>query len=271
MARCSRRRSGPVHDPRSLRLMKGWSRACSMVVGVLLAVGCTAQVVNIEGRRFMNDTVPWTGLADFRYNLTENTQRSYSFGLSGAIQHVRGRHRYFLVNDLASSRVGNNAFLNTGFQHLRYNYALYRRWVGEAFAQTQYNKPLRLDLRATLGAGPRLHIVNRDEVRVNAGTAVMAEYERTTTDEAFLHARSSNYLAATVRFSKITSLTTVVYYQPKLFNASDHRISLESGVLLALTARYTVESRLNLLRDTAQPEGVPGFVYSWNNRFGIRF
>lgn len=231
----------------------------------------TAQVVNIEGRRFLNDTLPWAGIADLRYNLTENTQRSYSFGLSGAVQHVRGKHRYFLVNDLATSRVETNAFLNTGFQHLRYNYAWFKRWTGEAFAQTQYNKPLRLDLRITVGAGPRLRVVNEDDLRVHVGTALMVEYERITGDASFMQGRSSSYVSATVRFSTITSLTTVAYYQPKVFDASDHRIALEAGLLLSPTARFTVESRLNLLRDTDQPTGVPGFTYGWNNRFGVRF
>lgn len=230
-----------------------------------------AQVVNIEGRRFLNDTVPWAGIVDMRFNITENTQRSIAFGFAGAVQHVRGRHRYFLVNDLATSRVENNAFLNTGYQHLRYGYAWLERWTGEAFLQTQYNKPLRLDLRTTLGAGPRLRVVNEEDLRVHLGTTMMLEYERITSGPAFVHGRSSNYIAANLRFNALLSLTTVTYYQPKLFDASDHRIALEAGLLLALSARYTVESRLNLLRDTGQPEGVPGFTYGWNNRFGIRF
>jgi len=251
--------------------MNGRGRFTSWLFAMALAELAVAQVVNIEGRRFLNDTVPWAGIVDLRYHLTENTQRSYSFGLSGAVQHVRGKHRYFLVNDLAASRVERNSFLNTGFQHLRYNYAWRERWTGEAFGQTQYNKPLLLDLRATLGAGPRLRVVNEEDLRLHVGTALMLEYERITAGGSFVHGRSSSYLSATLRFSNITSFTAVAYYQPKLFAAWDHRISMEAGLLLALTARYTVESRLNLLRDTAQPEGVPGFTYSWNNRFGIRF
>lgn len=238
---------------------------------LLLALPVLGQVVNIEGRRFLNDSVPWSAIVDFRYNLTENTQRSFTFGLGGAVQHVRGKHRYLLVNDLALSRVEQNAFLNTGFQHLRYNYAHDKRWTGEAFAQTQYNKPLLLDLRATVGAGPRLRVVNEDGLRLHVGTALMLEYEQPTGTADLLHARSSSYLSGTVRFSPQASITTVLYYQPKLFDASDHRVALESGFQLALSKRYSFESRLNLLRDTGQPAGVPELTYTWNNRFGIRF
>lgn len=237
----------------------------------MVATGLRAQVVNIEGRRFLNDTVPWSATGDLRYNLTENTQRSFVFGMGGAVQHVRGKHRYFLVSDLALSRVERNAFLNTGFQHLRYNYARDKRWTGEAFAQAQYNKPLRLDLRATLGAGPRLRLVNEEGLRLHLGTSLMLEHEQVTDGPSFVHGRANGYLSAAVRFSEVVGLTTVVYYQPKLFDASDHRVAVESGLLLFLAERYTFESRLNLLKDTGQPESVPSLTYTWANRFGIRF
>lgn len=236
-----------------------------------LVMNGQAQVVNIEGRRFQNDTVPWTGYADLRFNVADNTQRSLSFGLGGAVQHIRGKHRWFFINDLSLSRVENNDFLNTGFQHLRYNYARDKRWTGEAFVQTQYNKPLLLDQRFTIGAGPRLRVVNGKAVKTHVGTALMYEHERLTGGARTDAGRSSSYLSATACLGPIADLTAVVYYQPKLFDASDHRIALESGFLLRLADRYTFESRLNLLQDTGQPPGVPALTYTWNNRFGFRF
>lgn len=230
-----------------------------------------AQVVNIEGRRFMNDTVPWTGYVNFRFNVAESGQRSLTVGLSGAVQHVRDRHRFFFINDLAFSQVEANNFLNTGFQHLRYNYRRDSLWTGEAFMQSQYNKPLRLDLRLSAGAGPRLTAVHGQRMKVNLGVALMLENEYVTDGPATVACRNSNYVSATLRFAEMASLTAVVYYQPKLFDASDHRIAVEGGLLLNVTKRVTLESRLNLLKDSAQPEGVPSLTYSWNNLFGYRF
>lgn len=230
-----------------------------------------AQVVNIEGRRLGNDTVAWSGFANFRFNIAESGQRSVGFGLSGAVQHIHGRNRYFFINDLAFSQVEANSFLNTGFQHLRYNYRYDSLWTGEAFVQTQYNKPLRLDLRLTVGAGPRLTAIHDKQFKLDLGTSLMYEQEYVTGGPTFSEGRSSTYVSATVNFNEVASLTTVLYYQPKLFDASDHRISLESGLLLNLTRRMTFESRLNLLKDSAQPEGVPSLTYDWNNLFGYRF
>ena len=108
-------------------------------------------------------------------------------------------------------------------------------------------------------------------MKVNLGVAVMLENEHITNGPATLVGRNSNYVSATLSFSDMASLTAVVYYQPKLFDASDHRIAVEGGLLLNMTKRMTLESRLNLLKDSAQPEGVPALTYSWNNLFGYRF
>lgn len=239
----------------------------------LLAVapGLHAQVVNIEGRRFLNDTVPWQGTVNFRFNVAENGQRSLSVGLNGAVQFIDQRDRYFLVNDLAFSQVEANEFLNTGFQHLRYNYRADSLWTGEAFVQAQYNKPLRLDLRLMVGAGPRLTVVDAEKWRVNLGTALMLENEYITAGPRLLEGRNSSYVAATLRFSALASLTSVVYYQPKIFDASDHRIAFEGGLVINVTKRMTLEGRLNLLKDSAPPEGVNELTYRWNNLFGYRF
>ncbi|MEO7082487.1 MAG: DUF481 domain-containing protein [Flavobacteriales bacterium] len=236
-----------------------------------LAGMARAQVVNIEGRRFMNDSVPWTGFANFRFNVAESGQRSLSLGLNGAVQHIDGPNRYMFITDLAFSQVESNDFLNTGFQHLRYNYRKDSLWTGEIFAQAQYNKPLRLDLRLMLGAGPRLTAVDNKKMRVNIGTAVMVENEHVTDGPITRIARSSSYVSTTLKFNQLASLTAVVYYQPKLFDASDHRISLEGGLLINVTKRFTMESRLNLLKDSEPPEGVNPLSYSWNNLFGFRF
>lgn len=232
---------------------------------------CRAQVVNIEGRRMDNDSVPWSGFVNFRFNVAENGQHSLGFGLDGAVQHNHGRNRYLFINDLAFSQVEDNSFLNTGFQHLRYNYRIDSLWTGEAFVQTQYNKPLQLDFRLTVGVGPRLTVIHNKQFKLNLGTSLMYENEYDTDAPAFSDGRSSSYVSGSVNFSEVASLTVVVYYQPKLFDASDHRISLESGFLLNITKRMTLESRLRLLKDTAQPEGVPSLTYSWNNLFGFKF
>ncbi len=242
-----------------------------LVAGTLSNACLRAQVVNIEGRRFLNDTLPWQGYVNFRFNVAENGQRSLSLGLNGAVQYIDGRDRYFFVNDLGFSQVEANEFLNTGFQHLRYNYAADSLWTGEAFVQAQYNKPSKLDLRLTIGAGPRLTALNSEKLRVNLGTALMLENEYITDGPVLWQGRNSSYVAATLKFSALASFTAVMYYQPKIFDAGDHRIALEGGLVINVTKHMTLEGRMNLLKDSAPPAGVNELTYSWNNLFGYRF
>lgn len=251
--------------------MRGLRYLLPLILLPLVGGTAVAQVVNIEGRRFMNDSVPWAGYVNFRFDVAESGQRSMNLGLNGAVQYIHGRSRYMFINDLAFSQVEANDFLNTGFQHLRYNYRHDSSWTGEAFAQAQYNKPLRLDLRLMLGAGPRFTAVDNTGMRVNIGTAVMVENDHITHGPVKTIGRSSSYVSATLKFSELASLTAVVYYQPKLFDASDHRMALEAGLLIHVTKRFSMESRLNLLKDNAPPEGVNPLSYTWNNLFGYRF
>jgi hypothetical protein len=242
-----------------------------LFAGTASVASLQAQVVNIEGRRFGNDTVPWQGFVSFRFNVAESGQRALNLGLNGGVQFIDGRDRWFFINDLAFSQVEANEFLNTGFQHLRYNYRADSLWTGEAFAQAQYNKPLQLDLRLTLGAGPRFTALNSEKWRVHVGTALMLEDEYDTDDAHLFQGRNSSYVSATFKFSALASLTSVVYYQPKVFDASDFRVAVEGGLLINVTKRMTLEGRLNLLKDSSPPLGVQPLIYSWNNLFGYRF
>ena len=65
--------------------------------------GLWAQVVNIEGRRFLNDTLPWQGYVNFRFNVAENGQRAMNLGLNGAVQYIDGRDRSPSGDEAASS------------------------------------------------------------------------------------------------------------------------------------------------------------------------
>lgn len=167
-----------------------------LFLSIILGGISQAQVVNIEGRRFnRHPCLSWTGFVNFRFNVAESGQRSLNVGLNGAVQHIEGRSRYMFINDISFSQVEANEFLNTGFQHLRYNYRVDSTWTGEAFAQSQYNKPLRLDLRL-IGSCWRFTAVDV-KMRVNLGTAVMLEREDVTDGPITTLWRSSSYVSAT--------------------------------------------------------------------------
>lgn len=75
-------------------------------------------------------------------------------------------------------------------------------------------------------------VVNEEGYRMHLGTSFMMEYETTTLGETYFHGRSSSYLSMSVRMGALALINNVHYYQPRLFDASDHRLALEAGLLI---------------------------------------
>ncbi len=248
-------------------------RALTILLLILCGQAALAQVVNIENKRFNNDTARWSGFATFRYSVTENTQRSIALGANGGVQYVRDRHSAFFITDFTVDRVETNAFRNTGFQHLRHNQA----WPGgpwsmEAYTQLQYNKPLRIDGRWMIGVGPRFVVRNGDIFRLALGTSLLFEHEVDRVNDITENTgRSSSYLSVAFKWEPHMQFTSVVYYQPKVADASDHRVAVEGQFRIRATERFGLETRINLQKDTRMAPGIPELNYRWENGFSFLF
>lgn len=235
---------------------------------LLLPWVARSQVVNIENQRFEDDTSRWAAQFGFRLNVVENTQRSTDLGLNGGVQFMEGLHRAFLISDFYLTRVEDNAFTNTGFQHLRYQ----RRWRGplfqEAYTQVQYNKPLRIDIRWLMGGGIRLEYQKEENLRLAAGTSILYEYEADHVNElVYNDIRSSNYLSVSFKVEPHVMLSGILYFQPVIADASDQRLTLEAQLRIRASRRYAFDTRLALQRDTKTAPDVPELNYRWSNVF----
>ncbi len=233
---------------------------------MLASLPAAAQVVNIENKRFEDDTSRWAAQASVRFNVVENTQRSTELGANGGVQFIHEIHRAFFVTDFNLNKVEENAFTNTGFQHLRYQ----RAWRGplswEGFTQLQYNKPLRIDVRWVTGAGPRVVLRNRPDLRLTMGSALMYEHEvDRVNDLRYNDMRLSNYIATAFKVEPHLQLTAIFYYQPLIGDASDHRMAVEAQVRFRVMRRWAFDMRLNLQKDTKMAPGVPELNYRWTN------
>jgi hypothetical protein len=102
-----------------------------------LILNLHAQVVNIENKRFLNDTNDWIGNTDFNFNVFNNTQQVLQFSNTIRVQYQKNRSRFIILNDANFIKAGQTNFANSGFQHLRYNYKLFKRLTVESFIQTK--------------------------------------------------------------------------------------------------------------------------------------
>jgi hypothetical protein len=245
-------------------------RSTTVNLFTVLSLTGIAQVVNIENKRLANDTSTWAAQAGFRFNMVQNTQRSFDLGGYGAVQYNRDIHRFFFVTDFNLNKVEENAFTNTGFQHFRYQ----RAWRGpvhwEGYMQLQYNKPLRIDVRWVTGAGPRVLVKQKDDLRVALGTSIMYEHEADRVNELYYNdIRSSNYVSAAFKIEPGLQLTAILYYQPLIGDASDQRVALEAQLRIKATRRFAFDTRINLQNDTKMAPGVPNLNYVWQNTFSV--
>lgn len=231
-----------------------------------------AQVINVESKRFLNDTNGWVGKVDFNFQLTQNTQQIVSLGNNVHIQYQHNRHRFLILNDLNFVKAGNTDFVNAGFQHFRYNYKIVDRVTWEMFTQVQYNKILKLDLRFLSGTGPRFKLVKNKNVRLYFASLYMYEYEEITDEsKASLNHRLSSYITFSISLGKNADLTSTTFYQPNFANFGDYRIANDSAFELIINKRLSFKTGFNLLYDTKQPAGIPELVYSLRNGLSFKF
>ena len=221
----------------------------------------SSQIVNIEERRLKNED-GWKGNIALNFSFTKNSKEILEIENLSQISYRKFRNFYMFINEIEVIRQNNSDVLNNGFQHLRYNYRFTKLLLMEAFAQHQFNQIQRIDRRVLLGVGPRFELINNDSLKLNVGTHVMREWEKTSKGGEQNNYRSSNYFSINWQINKILNLSSTTYYQPKFDNFYDYRVSNNTVFTIGITQKLGIRFTYELLYDTKVPEGVPSTVYS---------
>lgn len=230
-----------------------------------------AQVINIENKRFLNDTDGLVGKTDLNFNINQNVQQVMSLGINVHAQYVKHKHRLLAIGDLSFIKAAEQDFVNAGYQHLRYNYKLVNRVTWEVFVQAQYNKVLLLDRRYLAGTGPRLKVIKTELLRLYAAALYMYEYQSQNNDSIYgVHHRISAYFTFSCNFKK-ADFTNTTFFQPNLEEFADYRIASDSALEFIISNRLNFKAGFNLLYDTRQPAGIPALTYSLKNGLSYKF
>lgn len=244
----------------------------SIILFFCSSISITAQVINIENKRFLNDTNGWVGNIDFNFNMFNNTQQVLQFSNAVRVQYQKNNSRFIFLNDLNFLKAGNTDFANAGYQHFRYNYKVSNWLTLEAFTQTQYNPVLKLDFRYLIGAGPRIKLLKKENARIYVAALYMYEYDDIVDEKNNLYEhRISSYITCTFSVLKNIELISTTFYQPNINNTLDYRIANDSGLEIHINKHLNFKSTFNMLYDTYQPIGIPDLVYSFKNGLSIKF
>lgn len=249
----------------------------SVCTSLTLAICClfvfhsTSQVINIENKRFLNDTNGFVGRSDLNFNINQNTQQVITLGINVHAQYQHDRSRILAISDLAFIKAAQQDFVNNGYQHLRYSFKLNKRFTWETFVQAQYNLVLKLDRRYLAGTGTRVKLIKSKHFRMYAAALYMYEYQSQNFEQIIQYNhRLSNYVTLSFDFDKF-DFTNTTFYQPLLTNFANYRIASDSNLDINLSNRFHFRVGFNLLYDTNQPPGVPDLVYSLKNGISFKF
>ncbi|MBS1650457.1 MAG: DUF481 domain-containing protein [Bacteroidetes bacterium] len=230
-----------------------------------------SQVINIESKRFLNDTNGFVGKAEGNFNINQNISVITTFGINIHAQYKLNKHRFLAISDLLFIKAGQQDYVNSGYQHIRYNYGLTKVLVFESFIQAQYNLILKLNKRYLAGIGPRFKIYKGNKVKIFSGALYMYEYQVQNNEQIIqFNNRISSYVSLTLDFEKVDFVSTC-FYQPKINYFDNYRFATDSSFEFQITNHFNFRVGINLLYDTRQPPGVPALTYMLKNAVGFKF
>lgn len=237
-----------------------------------LSILLNAQVVNTEAKRIDHDEEGWAGTVDLGFSLIKNTREIIQLTNHTNVQYVHKKSRLLLLNELVLMRVNQDQLLNRGFQHVRYNYETRPYLIPEVFVQAQYNQLWKIDVRLLAGAGPRFRLFRSDTANLYVGTLVMYEYEQVDQGSAFNRDfRLSSYLSGGFSFKSYIDFNSITYFQPRLDDWADFRISTQNSIRFGITSRLGFKTTFQLSYDARPPDNLQDTFYSWVNGLSFKF
>jgi hypothetical protein len=243
-------------------------RCCFVIIAIgLWASVAHAQIVNVQGALANpppSDSI--TGQLEAKLSWRTGNNPLFDIGGAGSVLVRRGP---VLGLTLARGEYGTSRGLTLtrkSFEHVRTRVALDGSWRWEVFAQHEYDQFRRLSLRALVGTGPALQIVDTRPIAVLTGVAYILEYEhlddRAGASDAGARTtahRASAYVTGRQNVGDVGDGVTIVetlYAQPRIDEPRDVRLLGELAVVSKLSSRVALKNSFNLAYDHTPPEGV---------------
>lgn len=229
-----------------------------------LSISASAQILNVESLRKVTDTSGFSGAAGINFALKRTTNDFITVSSAIHIQYKMNKNLILFKNDIAFEKIEGEKLENSGISHLRYNYRFHPRIAWEVFVQGQYNKVSLVNFRGLLGTGPRFKLTNSENYKFYFGTLLMYEHEEledgvTPIQRDF---RGSIYLSFSFYPTETISLISTTYYQPKLSQFDDYRISNQSSLAIDLFKNLVFAVNYNFTYDAFPALGIPNSQYS---------
>lgn len=232
-----------------------------------------AQIVNIENMRLATKKEGFTGSVDLSLNFTMNTVQLLQIGDRARIGYKKKKHHILLLTDHSLIRTNSLSIVNLGFEHVRYNYSFKDSGavILELFEQAQFNKIQKINLRLLGGVGLRFHLLDQQHYQLNIGTGFMAEYEELIDFGISNDILSNNYISFDGQFSEHIGMNVITYFQPKLIDFGNYRLSNETQLRFIINKHLTYRVIYSLSHDSRDIPDVRKTNYTFRNALSFTF
>ncbi len=156
---------------------------------------------------------------------------------------------------------------------MRYNYTFKDSGIVilELFEQAQFNKIQKINLRLLGGVGLRLHLLDQQHYQLNIGTGFMAEYEELIDYGISNDILSNNYISFDGQFSEHIGMNVITYFQPKLIDFGNYRLSNETQLRFIINKHLTYRIIYSLSHDSRDIPDVRKTNYTFRNALSFTF
>lgn len=238
------------------------ARAALVAATLAVAPAAHASIVNVQSILATEADQGLSGAVTGSFDWRTGSSRRLWMSLAPVARYRHGDH---LIVALASGELlqtSGVSFDQRIFEHLRYRYTFIPRLVGEAFTQHEYNEQRRLLLRALVGAGPRVQLVDTDRTHIGLGVAYMLEYERLDENSMIdanhdeLNHRISSYITGSYAVDDDMLVVGTAYAQPEIVDPGDVKMLVETQLVFKPTKHLSFSTAFTLFFDSEEPDGV---------------
>lgn len=246
------------------------ARTCiAVLVLALLAHSAPAGAVQILNTLSgFGDGPGWQTVGDASAELSGGNTDTEDYAVALASQWTGERQRVRLIAGLDYSEASGTTTDQDQRVHLRHNYRI-DRWISTlAFTQYQRNPFQDLRRRLLFGAGFRIEIDDERPNRLGVGVSAMYEVERLTNGTGEDTVRLSTFLDFRRDIADRTSAGIVAWYQPRLTDFGDWRISVLAELEVGIGGPVSVLMQGAIAQDSDPPPAVD--EYDWDLNLGLR-
>ena len=241
---------------------------------LLQSFSLLGQVVNIESLRKLNDSAKFSGNARINFNFSKDVNTVYDLTNEVRLLYNFGKSSLFLVNNLNFKELNGERFNNKNLQHLRYNYNFSKKVALDAFVQLQKDVILFINNRTLLGLGTRFNLLSSSTNEFYLGTLLMYENENSkgVPDNFYEESlRGDLYFSFNIRPNKVIAIASTAYYQPKLSDLKDYRISLEASISFNIVKNLYFISTITYQNDSFPVFTIPQVQFRMENGLAYTF